>query len=377
MDVLVNFSDFVSFQLKAFKLTGLVSHETDNQQSRRLKLLQKIYHYFVIVSITYFLITLIYSMIQNIGDLALFSEILSTVGYGSLAIVRMISINLARNEFGDLMKTLEELFPKSKEDQKTFETRKCYKNFNRMRQVVSSFIMSGGIIFLVILLAKFILTGVWINKLPFPNWFPFNPYNPLIYNFVLLWQSHIIICINSSLVGPDMMLYAFCTLIRMEFDNLSQRTRDLKDVPPKNAIKMLNELVERHKILIRLSENLEKIFSVPIFFNFFDSSVLICMYGYQLTIADTFTELIQYTNLLAVTLVQVFMICYYGNKLTIASATFAQAFYDSGWNERPFQSENKNFVLILLRSQKPIVITACKFAVVSLEVYFTVSLNMF
>lgn len=71
------------------------------------------------------------------------------------------------------------------------------------------------------------------------------------------------------------------------------------------------------------------------------------------------------------------MICYYGNKLTVASKKVAQAAYDSGWNCRTIEGGDKNLLLIIQRSQKPIVLTAYKFAVVSLEVYFTVSLNKF
>lgn len=353
---------------------GLVSHENNNNQSWRLKMLQKAYSYFVYISLTYFMCTVMVSMIQNVSNLGLFTELLSTFGYGFLAIIRMVSINSARKEFGDLMETLEELFPKTRVDQRAFETRTYYMNFRLMRRLVSGFIMSGGIIFLVGPLSKLILTGTWINKLPFPNWYPFDPYDPRIYNFVLLSQMHHIVCINASLVGPDMMLYAFCTLISMEFDILCNCIKGLEDEKsPQNANQILKSFIERHKTLIRLSENLEKIFSVLIFFNFFEGSLFICMYGYQITISTTLTDFVQYTNLLLVTLVQVFMICYYGNKLTIASEKVAQAAFESGWQHRTYDQENKNLIMILLRSQKPIVLTAYKFAVVFLQVYSTVS----
>lgn len=358
MDVIVNFSAFVSFQLKVLKVIGLALYETNNQQSWRIKLLRKVYRYFVIISLAYFLCTLMFSMIQSFGNLALFTELLSTFGYGVMAIVRIVSINLGQEKFNHLMGKLMELFPKTKKDQNFFETHLYYSRFNRMRKIVSGFIMSGGIIFLVGPFIKFVTTGNWINKLPFPNWYPFDQYDPKYYNFVLLWQMHHIMCVNASIVGPDLILYAFCTLISMEFDNLCRRTRELKTTPPKDVGKELNELIERHKTLIQLSEDLCEIFSAPIFFNFFESSVLICMYGYQLIIAETLTEIMQYSNLVIVTLIQVFMICYYGNILTVASEAFAQSVYDSGWNCRRFQKSNNNLVLILRRSQKPIVLTA-------------------
>lgn len=287
MVALVRFSDFVSFQLKAFKLIGLVSQDSDLNEPLRLRLIQKVYHYFVILSLMYFLCTLMLSMWENIDNLAMFTELLSTFGYAVLAIVRMVSINLRRNEFGNLMNTLNKLFPKTNEDQEASETRKCYDRFNVMRRIISGFIMSGGLIFLVGPFTKFISTGNWINRLPFPIWFPFDPYNPSIYNFVLLWQLHDIICINASLVGPDMMLYAFCTLISMEFDNLCKRIRELENASSNDVSQKINEMIVRHQLLIRLSENLEKIFSVVIFFNFFEASLLICMYGYQITSPPT------------------------------------------------------------------------------------------
>lgn len=87
----------------------------------------------------------------------------------------------------------------------------------------------------------------------------------------------------------------------------------------------------------------------------------------------SFENVVKYFGMLFYALLQIFMLCYYGSKLTTASENVAGAVYDSGWNNRVNQKRNIPLMLLLQRSQKPTIITAYKFAVVSLKAFGTVS----
>lgn len=371
----VKFSDFVNFQLKCFKIIGLFPYEVDKNQSTKEKFLKTVYRYFVVISLTFFLCTLLISIWQSRKNLAESTEHLSTFGYAFMGIARIISINFRKKEFQRLMETLSDIFPGTKKDQIAFEVSGYYKRFNRMRIALTGFIMTGGIIFLVGPFEKLVSTGNWINKLPFPNWYPFDQYNLKIYNFVLLSQMYHITCINVTVFNPDIMLYACSTLISMEFDILCKRLRGLEKCQSDEVVKELNILTERHDTLLKISEDLQRVFSVSIFVNFSESSLLICLYGYLLSLATNLTDFIHHANLLLVTLVQVFMMCFYGTKLTTASAQVEQATYDSGWHCRQFKGGkilSKSLMMVIQRAQKPTHFTIFGFSHVSLEVYATV-----
>ena len=370
MDVRIEFSNFVDFPLKCFKVFGLNPNEADFRDSRKERL-QKYYYYLVITILIMLNLETCVFIQKNITQLNLLTETLPAVGYTTLALVKSLTFSMKKKEFNDIMDTLRKLFPKSREEQKVFRVKNYLKDYKFIERTFFLLVCSAGINFTVAPVIKFLLTRVWIDKLPFNNWYPFDEYNPRFYNFVFFWQFYTTIITIAPLAGLDLIFYSFITQISMHFDILCQKLDDLKSERT-NLVDMV-KLIKLHEILIKLSNNLEEIYSISILVNFTASSILICLVGFQLTIEINFENLTKSGIFLAASLLQVLMICYYGDKLTNAGANVANAVYKSGWEERNQKGSRNTLLLMIHKSQKPIVITAYKFSVVSLQVFTSVS----
>lgn len=377
MDGLVSSFEFIQFPLKCLKVYGLIPYDNGDGKWLKKRLLA-IYHYFLIANLSICMLMFVFYVKNNLTRLELITENVALPGYGVLAIVKSISILLRRAEFQDLVDTLTELFPKNKEDQKAFNIRSYFRGYKLVEQVSAFLITLACLGFIVVPIGKFAMTGIWIRKFPFENAYPFDEYDEKFFAPIFVWTCFNMSTCLMSLLGPDLILYAFITLISMNFDILCTRLRRLKDVPTAETAKKLVKLVKLHRTLIRLSDNLEQIYSPSIFINVFGSSVLICLAGYAASTAVDVYMVLKFTQLLVGSLVQVMIVCYCGTKLTDASLKVSNAAYDCGWNGEWKRKESREIKMALLmmvqRSQKPTVITAYKFTVVSLNAFTTASI---
>lgn len=375
MAAIVNFSEFVQFPFKCFKVFGLIPYDADTVMNPKKKLqrkLLKIYNHLVIGNLTMSVLMMAIFVTQNITNLALITESLPATGYAGLAAIKAIMTYISKNDFKILMETLHGLFPKTKDEQKNFKIGEYFRSYKKMERTFSVLVFSTGVIFAAVPIVRFITTGVWIEKLPFQNWFPFNPLDWRYYNFVLLWEFTNTIHTLVSILGPDLLLYAFITLISMQFDILCYELRKVQNLKGKKAHEKIVKLVKVHETLIELPKHLEQVYSLSILVNFISSSVLICLVGYQVSIGVSFETLTKFASLLIASLVQVLMLCYYGQKLTSAGENVTAAVHDSGWETMKDQKLKKSLIMMIQRSQKPCTISALKFAVVSLPSFTTV-----
>lgn len=334
-----------------------------------------IYHFVVIADLALAIFLMAVYIARNYNDLALITESLPFSCYRILAIIKSISIFRGKKEFKDLMETLRDLFPKTKKLQKSANVEKIFKNYKRMERIFAVLVSGVVVVFALVPITKFILVGVWYERLPYKNWFPFDEYDPRYYNYVFIWEMFTSVISIASLMGPDLILYAFCTLISMHFDILSLQLRQLKQISSSDVHKKFAVLAELHKTLIRLSDNLETIYAGSIFFNFLGGSVILCLLGFQIFVEISYENLVKFSVFLAASSVQILMLCYYGNKLATASETVTEAVYDSGWNSNDSKVYKSYLLMMLQRSQKPSVLSAFKFSVVSLKSFTTVSIH--
>lgn len=369
MEASVEFSNFVQFPMKCFKVFGLIPNDADNVDTIKRKVL-RVYHYLVIANQIMLLCMFSIYVKLNSKDLTLLTENVSSGGFCILAVLKAFAISSRRAEFMELMDVLDGFFPRTKEAQAI--ARVYFTGYKRMEQVYSFLMWSAVISFMVSPIIKFFVTGIWINRLPYENWFPFEEYDPKYYNFVLLWQLHNTIITTVSLIGPDLILYSFITMIAMQFHIICIQ---LENQLTNESCDKLKELIKKHQRLIKLSENLEKIYSTSILFNYVGSSVLICLIGYQVSIGISAEFLIKFAILLAASLIQILLLCYYGNKLTTASQSVAEAAYSSGWWSGNNREQKIALLMMIKRSQKPCVISAQKFSVVSLQSFTNVGLK--
>jgi odorant receptor len=360
MDALVHFSDFVDFPSKCLMVIGLALDDTGETKWNKYR---KIYHNVFKASLLMTFLLLTMFMKEKIDDLVLITELAPSPGTAILALIKIVTLSNATKAFQELKGTLEDLFPKTKEDQQKYGVRQylnSYKMFERT---------SAASVFSVVLV--FIISGVCWGKLPFLNWYPFEENGKLFY-FTFVWQLCSSLATICSLVGPDLMLFTFITLISLQFNILYVRLTELKVLPVDEAEKMLIELIKLHNTLLRMTVNLEKIFSISILFNLLYSSVLICLMEFQVVEVAKNDIFLKFLLFLVVSLNGIFQLCRFGEKLTTASNNITDAVYDLEWYEKKNFKLRSSILMLMRQSQRQNCISAGKFFAVSLEAYTTV-----
>lgn len=361
----VKFSSFLQFPLKCLLVTGLNPLRSESETSAKVQLVE-IYHFSVIILMMSPLLAARASVIKNPKDYEIITANLLGVIVAVISVSKLLAISRKRKMFNDLAKTLECLFPSDLDDQ---DVREQYKQYDKIGRVYAWVGIVGPILCLIVIIVKMILSGNWMQKFPIPYTFPFDEYNPKYYGIVFFWFVFLSVNTLYSILAVDLILYSFITLVSIQYKLLCRRLEHLKLLANKNIENELTKIVELHNALIEITENLETIFSFSIFVNFIGSSFSICVIGFQLNDGTNLANLLTFGGLLCGNLMQTLLLCFYGSKLIDASEKLADAAFYTKWDESV-----KHFtMLIIMRAQKPAVITASRFSVISLSVFGSVS----
>jgi odorant receptor len=373
MAALISFSDFVGFPLNCFKVFGVTPQET-NQTSKVKRIFLEIWRFLAFFTLTIPSVLMINFIRENRKNLSLIAESAAPNGYLFLAFVKTIFIFRKRKCFKRILGTLSDMFPKSIEEQKIFKVVNYLKSYKRIERFVTLLIGFASFNFVAVKFANFALFGTWYEKkLPVENWFPFDKYDPVWYNFVILWTILFSIFFNGGLIGSDLILYSFVTLITLQYEILSEELENMKAIDGKE---MFDELIKQHQKLLEVSRDLEEVFSPSILVNFVASSILICMFGYQILVEFNLELLFKFASPLTASVLQILMICRCGQMLTEAAGKLTFSAYNSDWSSDQKKLKT-SLVLMMQKSQQPSVITAGKFRVVSFEAFAAVSDEVF
>jgi gustatory receptor len=271
-----------------------------------------------------------------------------------------------------LLNDLEEVFPNTKEEQSIFKVSERFKSFKTNERITSIFVVITTFNFMIAKLANLVFFGVWYDRvMPVDNWFPYDKYDPFWYNFTTLWYLLCFVFFVCGLLGTDLIFRSFTTVISMQFDILSMKLDKLKTSDDKETLK---ELMEHHEKVLKMSKDLEEIFSPSILFNFVTSSLLICLVCYEVSITTSIELLIKFSVFLVTALLQVLILCHCGQMLISAAENVATSVYNCDWCE-DHKKMKTTLVMIMQRGQKETKLTALKFSVLNLAAFTTVSIE--
>jgi odorant receptor len=364
MAALEKFSDFIEVPLKCFEVLGMKPYDK-SPNSRRKKLCRAFFyfsHTLVTISAGFFVVY----FVQNCGDIQKMSESVPLWGYTFLVFAKSLSIFRNKTKFEQIIDTLDELFPKTKEEQAIFKVQKYLKRYKRVENGLMIPLVVAVIIMIISIFMRSSIFASADETVPFNNWYPFDAYHPAIYNFVLLWEVVEVITSAFNLLGSDLIFYSLVMQISMQFDILCLR---LEKLTSKDEMAKFKELMELHERIMSLAKLLEDIFSPTILMSFTLSSLIICLFGYQLSIASNLDLIIQSAMMLGIYSLQILFLCYYGNKLTTSADNVATSVYNGDWLDTRNRELKPVMVMIIQRSQKPTVLTAMKFSVLDLEAF--------
>nr|QZA75627.1 odorant receptor 27 [Plutella xylostella] len=126
-----------------------------------------------------------------------------------------------------------------------------------------------------------------------------------------------------------------------------------------------------HQKIIRFVEEIESIFGVAVFCQFASSCIIACMTAFRMTITNEPTQIINLVFYLLTILIELLVYCYFGDVLINKSQQVAEAVYASSWQQTSLKTQ-RSLMLLMLRAQRPLSITAGKQFNLSLETFVVI-----
>ncbi|XP_023309856.1 putative odorant receptor 92a [Anoplophora glabripennis] len=99
--------------------------------------------------------------------------------------------------------------------------------------------------------------------------------------------------------------------------------------------------------------------------------MVVAVIGYQIISADNLMDKLRYFLHLMGWIGMLFITCFYGQMILDESITIADAAYQSEWYNGP-EHFKKMICLIIVRSQRPLLLRVASIGVVSLETFVSV-----
>ncbi|XP_029172351.1 odorant receptor 13a-like [Nylanderia fulva] len=155
-------------------------------------------------------------------------------------------------------------------------------------------------------------------------------------------------------------------ILRINFTNF--------DVTSPRIYERFNALIQRHQYLIRLARELADLISFILLIELFIISILLCIMGFQFTLAlkvnDTFM-VGKSLMVLSAFLTQLTLYSAIGNYLRSEMEEIGLSIYQSTWYSYP-KEITKNVIYILMQTKSPTALEAGNFVIVNLSTYMSI-----
>ena len=289
-----------------------------------------------------------------------------------LLTLKGLTIILRKNDIQKIIEELKLLDETQNIEGEKFKKRKYLEGYHRVVKFCFGIFISANLIF-ASLWFPYLVTGriIYVAYL----WFPFDEYRLEMFPFAQIWMQWIVYVTMSFFVTSDLLLYSLITVISMEFVFLKKNINlFLKSDSKDERMVKIKSFIDRQNKLFELCDKLQQIFEPIFLFNFVISSVIMCIVSFHLLFGSTdpanyIFEIIYFITIGG----QIWLLCYFGHKLIDSStAAIADGIYDQDWMDLDDNEFKKNVVLIILRAQRPMRLTAMGFADISLETFATV-----
>ncbi|XP_072761983.1 odorant receptor 13a-like isoform X1 [Anoplolepis gracilipes] len=305
-------------------------------------------------------------VVDNISDFAttslMFLAAVACFCKAATAVIR-------RDEIINLVKTLQErpCKPSSKEE---INIQMKYDNLIRTYSIsytiLASFSATGATIGEVLAILK--------GELPYRGWVPYDIYSSLVLFWLTSLQEMLALGIGTIVnIATETLVLGFCLQICSQIEILKHRLRiaiqaDEKEESYDSKKSRFLEHIRYHLCIIRFAKMVNQVFNQVLFVQFFASILILCTSVYHLsshvTLVD-FVKLVIYTFCM---FVQIFVYCWAGNEVILKSTTLSEAIYEINWTSVTI-SEQKDLLMIMKRSTRPIKFTSSFLVTLSLESY--------
>lgn len=223
------------------------------------------------------------------GDSKNFIKIIESIvytGFAVLSVSKVLIFFVNRNSASFIIKELQSLFPKTFVTQEKYKVREYIQHTNYLIRFFSVLYMLLIWMFNLLPIGDSVLTyihtGVWKRQLPYHFWYPFDKHQLEFYIVTFIFEIWGAFNAASAAVAVNILFCAIISQICMQFTILQREliSLDIGDGLG-NDCRDLRLLIQKHQRLIDLSKKMEYIFAIPLLFNYFASTFLICLSGFM------------------------------------------------------------------------------------------------
>nr|XP_022912590.1 odorant receptor 4-like [Onthophagus taurus] len=230
-----------------------------------------------------------------------------------------------------------------------------------------------------------------IRTLPYSCWLPFEPIDSPYYELGVSYQV-ISACFFGFIIGAiDALICGILSHIKAQFLILKnclktyfergvylmqkdgfEQIESNNHVLQKYVDICICDCIKHHHAIIELADGAEITFSLLMLIQFLGSLFLICFQLFQLSLYELgsfrFFSMICYLFLM---LYQILIYCWHGNEVMLVSNEIIDAAFESDWINVSTSSQ-KSLLLMMMRAQRPIKMSAGKFTFLSLETFMAI-----
>lgn len=203
--------------------------------------------------------------------------------------------------------------------------------------------------------------------LVFKVYIPFD-YQPLgIFICVLIWQSWASLTSCLHEISTCGILHGLIIILASEFQMIGDAFRKFDY---NKGFEHFKTIIKKYQELIEVAEDLESIFSFSNLVTFIGSILQI-----SFIIIECFNDqnqpirYIVFVSFLVIMLNNIFFLCFFCQKLETASVSVAEKLAETSWYETRDKKTLMAIRFTMMRSQKPINLTAAKFTIMNLNTF--------
>ncbi|XP_044270012.1 odorant receptor Or1-like [Tribolium madens] len=215
------------------------------------------------------------------------------------------------------------------------------------------------------------------KPLPLPAWYPYNTEITPLYEITYVCQVISMWFLATANMNMDSLIAALMMYVGAQCDILCD---DLKKLDKLSKIQEernkfnrgLVDRIEHHKEILHFAHDCNASYNFIILAQFFTSSLAIALSMFQLTlVAPLSTESNTLLFYLGATTSEIFLYCWFGNEVDIKSSKIPYSAFESDWTGAPIEAK-KNLLIFILRTQKPIRMSAINLFSLSLATFTTI-----
>ncbi|XP_023032000.2 putative odorant receptor 92a [Drosophila willistoni] len=177
-----------------------------------------------------------------------------------------------------------------------------------------------------------------------------------------LYMGLCLVYISAGLSVLDILHVLFMNQICLHLKILNLAFEEFTSIQSKGHIlkrsnSQMMSIVKYHCKLIVLRQEMEKVYRLPVMFQFISSLIIVAMTAFQAIVGDVSQSTFLMDFLLTCVIVQLFIYCWYGNEVFEQSKTLSTSGFGCDWHK--FDSKFKRLLLIfMINAERPFLFTA-------------------